>query len=116
MKKTYVTTMPDKAGAFLKACECFAGLNINITRVSYNKAVDTHTLFIEAEGIPKQFDAADEELNALGYIADSTPHGHVMLLEFKLDDHPGALVKILRLIEKYGFTVDNVVATVKELF
>ncbi len=108
MKKTYVTTMPDKAGAFLKACECFAELNINITRVSYNKAVDTHTLFIEAEGSPKQFDAADAELNALGYIADSTAHGHVMLLEFKLDDHPGALVKILRLIEKHGFNISYI--------
>ena len=50
MKKTYVTTMPDHVGAFLKASECFLSLGINITRVSYNKAVDTHTLFIDAEG------------------------------------------------------------------
>ncbi len=37
MKKTYITTMPDHIGAFLKASECFASLGINITRVSYNK-------------------------------------------------------------------------------
>ena len=36
MKKTYITTMPDHIGAFLKASECFASLGINITRVSYN--------------------------------------------------------------------------------
>ena len=48
MKKTYITTMPDQIGAFLKASECCAGLGINITRVSYNKAVDSHTLFIDA--------------------------------------------------------------------
>ena len=46
MKKTYITTMPDHVGAFLKASRCIAALGINITRVSYNKAVDMHTLFI----------------------------------------------------------------------
>lgn len=44
MKKTYVTTMPDDIGAFLKASRCFAELDINITRVSYNKAIDSNTL------------------------------------------------------------------------
>ena len=50
MKKTYVTSMPNHIGAFLKASKCFSLLGINITRVSYNKAVDSHTLFIDAEG------------------------------------------------------------------
>lgn len=36
MKKTYITTMPNHIGAFLKASECFAALGVNITRVSYN--------------------------------------------------------------------------------
>ena len=30
MKKTYVTTMPDHIGAFLKASRCFAGLDMII--------------------------------------------------------------------------------------
>ena len=54
MKKTYVTTLPDHVGAFLEASRCFGSLGLNITRVSYNKAVDTHTLFVEAEGTPEQ--------------------------------------------------------------
>ena len=54
MKKTYITSMPDHIGAFLKASKCFSALGINITRVSYNKAVDSHTLFIDAEGTPEQ--------------------------------------------------------------
>ena len=49
MKKTYITSMPNRIGAFLKASKCFSALGINITRVSYNKAVDSHTLFIDAE-------------------------------------------------------------------
>lgn len=54
MRKTYITTMPDHIGAFLKASECFAKLGVNITRVSYNKAVDSHMLFIDVEGQPDQ--------------------------------------------------------------
>ena len=68
MKKTYITTMPDQIGAFLKASECFAALNINMTRISYNKAVDSHTLFIDAEGEPEQLEKADEALEKIGYL------------------------------------------------
>ena len=68
MKKTYITTMPDHIGAFLKASECFASLGINITRVSYNKAVDSHTLFIDADGDETQLAKADSELKKIGYL------------------------------------------------
>ena len=38
MKKTFVTTMPDRAGAFLKASRILAELGLNITRVSKSEA------------------------------------------------------------------------------
>ena len=38
MKKTYVTTVPNHIGAFLSASRLLAALDVNITRVSYNKA------------------------------------------------------------------------------
>ena len=62
MKKTYVTSMPNHIGAFLKASKCFSALGINITRVSYNKAVDSHTLFIDAEGTEEQLRKADADM------------------------------------------------------
>ena len=34
MKKTYVTSLPDRAGAFLRASEIISSLGLNITRVS----------------------------------------------------------------------------------
>ena len=46
-RKTYITRMPDKAGAFLLASKIIARNGGNIVRVNYNRAVDTHTLFIE---------------------------------------------------------------------
>ena len=54
--------MPDHIGAFLKASRCFAALEVNITRVSCNKAIDAHTLFIDADGTPEQLAQADEQL------------------------------------------------------
>lgn len=45
MKRTFITRLPNKAGAFLKATRIVAQSGANITRVSYNKAVDLHVLF-----------------------------------------------------------------------
>ena len=58
MKKTFVTNMPNHIGAFLKASKCFSSLGINITRVSYNKAVDSHTLFIDVNGDKQMIEKA----------------------------------------------------------
>ena len=101
MKKTYVTTMPDHIGAFLQASRCFAGLGINITRVSYNKAVDAHTLFIDAEGTPEQLKAADAQLTQIGYLQKSGAEPSVILLEFRLPDVPGSVTAVLELIERF---------------
>ena len=60
--------MPDHIGAFLKASECFSDLSVNITRVSYNKAIDSHTLFIDVEGDEKSLSIADETLTKIGYL------------------------------------------------
>ena len=60
--------MPNHIGAFLKASRCFAERGVNITRVSYNKAVDSHTLFIDAEGTAEQLEKASEMLEKIGYL------------------------------------------------
>ena len=108
MRKTYVTTMPDKSGAFLKASECLARLNINMTRVSYNKAVDTHTLFIEAEGDADKLELAAEELRKIGYITDGKKTQSVMLIEFMIEDRPGELEKILEVIRRFDFNISYI--------
>ena len=60
--------MPDHIGAFLKASERLSSLGINITRVSYNKAIDTHTLFIDVEGSSSDVKKADQALSEIGYL------------------------------------------------
>ena len=108
IKKTYVTTMPDHVGAFLKASRCFAALDANITRVSYNKAVDTHTLFIEAEGTPEHLEEATRALSAIGYLPTAPAEQTVLLLEFTLRDVPGTVAQVLELIQRFSFNISYI--------
>ncbi|MBE6617841.1 MAG: Zn-dependent hydrolase [Ruminococcaceae bacterium] len=108
MKKTYVTNMPDDIGAFLQASRRFAALGINISRVSYNKAIDAHTLFIDAEGTPEQLAEADKQLAEIGYLGSSKSNSNVILMEFQLIDAPGGVTEILELIEKFSFNISYI--------
>ena len=108
MKKTYVTSMPNHIGAFLKASKCFSALGVNITRVSYNKAVDSHTLFIDAEGTEKQLKKADIELEKIGYLPSSLSKSSVVLIEFCLRDVPGSVTDILMLINDFNFNISYI--------
>ncbi|MCR5824410.1 MAG: MBL fold metallo-hydrolase [Lachnospiraceae bacterium] len=105
MKKMYITTMPNHIGAFLKASECFAALGINITRVSYNKAVDSHTLFIDAEGEKEQLEKADRELEKIGYLQSDQNEQSIVLLEFMLKDVAGSVTDVLRLITHHQLNI-----------
>ena len=108
MKKTYVTSMPNHIGAFLKASKCFSELGINITRVSYNKAVDSHTLFIDAEGTEEQLKKADKELEKIGYLQSSTNKTSIVLIEFRLEDVPGSVTNVLELISRFNFNISYI--------
>ena len=108
MRKTYITTMPDHIGAFLKASECFASLGINITRVSYNKAVDSHTLFIDADGEAENLRKADAMLSGIGYLPASPNENSIALLEFLLRDKPGSVTEVLRLIQRYQLNISYI--------
>ena len=108
MKKTYVTSMPNHIGAFLKASKCFSSLGINITRVSYNKAVDSHTLFIDAEGTIEQLKKADIELEKIGYLQSNVDKTSIVLIEFCLRDVPGSVTDILILINDFNFNISYI--------
>lgn len=105
MNKTFITKMPNHIGAFLKASKCFSDLGINITRVSYNKTVDSHLLFIDVEGDEKSLEKATQELISIGYIQYNLDYRDVVLLEFKLKDTPGAVTPILELISEFNFNI-----------
>jgi len=108
MKKTYITSLPNKIGALLQATKCFSSLDINITRVSYNKAVDSHTLFIEVQGDEKKLLQADAILSDIGYLNPTGEDSGIILIEFLLKDVTGSATVLLELIEKYGFNISYI--------
>ena len=108
MKKTYVTKMPNHIGAFLKASKCFSGLGINITRVSYNKAVDSHTLFIEVDGDAARLEEASERLKEIGYLSNGEENSQIVLLEFLLKDEPGSVTNVLELISNFNLNISYI--------
>ena len=108
MRKSYVTSMPNHIGAFLKASECFSALGVNITRVSYNKAVDSNTLFIDVEGTEEQLKKADGELEKIGYLNSNSSRNSVVLVEFCLPDVPGSVSHVLRLINEFRMNISYI--------
>ena len=108
MKKTYATSMPNHIGAFLKASKCFAMLGINITRVSYDKSVDSHMLFLDVEGTEEQIRKADAELEKIGYLQNNASNSSIVLIEFCLKDVPGSVTDILELINAFSFNISYI--------
>ncbi len=108
MKKTFITQLPDQSGAFLAASRIIAKAGGNITRVSYNKAVDTHTLFLDVFGTDEQLQAISGQLQSIGYIQNQRNPPQVMLLEFRLQDVPGAVLPVLELIHQYHFNISYI--------
>lgn len=108
MKKTYVATLPDHAGAFLKASRRIAALGINITRVSYDKAIDLHTLFIEVDASAELLKKADAQLAEIGYVQSFHTAPAIALVEFTLRDEPGSVTKILELIARRNLNISYI--------
>ena len=100
--------MPNHIGAYLKASKCFATLGINITRVSYDKSVDSHMLFLDVEGTGEQIQKADAELEKIGYLQNNAGNSSIVLLEFCLKDEPGSVTAVLELINAFNFNISYI--------
>lgn len=108
MRQTFTTTMPDRVGAFLGASRYIAEEGANITRVSYNKAIDMHMLFLEVDGTTEQLKRIEERLKRHGYLPEHPQPGQVMMLEFKLRDVPGAVLPVLEKIDSFHFNISYI--------
>ncbi|MBR4814723.1 MAG: hypothetical protein IKZ67_04590, partial [Paludibacteraceae bacterium] len=107
MKKTFITNIPDRPGSFLKMVRIISELGLNITRVSYNNAIDTHTLFVEVSGEEDLVKQAYDELKTDGFLFKDD-NANVILMEFKMQDRPGVLLPVLELINQYNFNISYI--------
>lgn len=104
-RRSYVTSMPDKAGAFLLASRIIAGHSGNIVRVSFNKAVDLHTLFIDVEAGECELDKIGSELEGIGYLNNRIPEVRVIVVDIRIPDVPGAVLPVLQILERYNINI-----------
>lgn len=112
MVRTFVIVLGDNGGAFLDVDRVFTELGLDIQRVSYNKVVDVHMVFVDAEGPVSALDEAETQLREKGLFPDQAKIGSVQLVEFELDDAVGALQPVLELIDRFGFNITYVNAKV----
>ncbi len=105
LKRTYITKMPDKAGAFLQASRIISNNGGNIVRVNYNKTVDVHTLFIDVYAEEKQHERIWQELSSIGYLTEVNNKQKVILIVLKLLDEVGAVTPVLEILNNYDINV-----------
>ncbi len=108
MRKTYVTKMPDKAGAFLLASRLIAASGGNIVRVNYNKAVDTHTLFIEVSATAGQHAQIERGLARCGYLSGDAEDRRILMIVLTLPDHPGAVTPVLEILHRHRVNISYI--------
>lgn len=107
-RRTYVTNMPDKTGAFMLATKIIARHDGNIVRVSYNKAVDLHTLFIDVEAQEDKLALIAGELGSVGYLNERISETRVVVVNIKIPDKPSSVLPILRILDRYGINISYI--------
>ena len=97
--------MPDKSGTFLRAAGIIASHNGNIIRVSYNKAVDLHTLFIDVQASEDNLLQIEEDLSDIGYLKKDINETRVIEVSVKIPDRPGAVLPVLEILNRYDINI-----------
>ena len=105
MRRTFVTRVEDRAGSFLKAARAVASHGGNIARTSYNRTVDSRTIFMDVTaGSEKDLDAITADLEGMGYLRTGEDE-EVLLLELRLRDVPGAIIPALEVLDRHGVNI-----------
>ena len=106
--QTFVTHMPDKPGAFMLAVKSISKHGGNIIRVSYNKAVDFHTLFVEVRAEDDILKKISDDLSALGYLNNELAVSKVVVVNIRMDDRPGSLYPVLKILDRYDINISYI--------
>jgi len=106
MNRSFITKMPDKAGAFLQASTIISKHNGNIVRVNYNRSIDMYTLFIDVKADDESIlDKIEAELSNVGYLSNQVMEKRVILVSLKLLDVPGSVTSVLEILNRYNVNI-----------
>ncbi len=108
MRKTYVTKVPDKTGVFLSASRIIAANGGNIVRANYNKAVDTHTFFVEVAADEEAHRKIAAELSENGFLTSGYDDSKIMMIVLKLPNQTGGCLPALEVLARHHINISYV--------
>lgn len=106
--KTYILRLEDRSGHLLEVSRIISSHNANITRLSYNKVVDVHTVFLEVYADDEDIKNLSRQLEEENYLLQSHSEEVDVLLTLQIIDIPGTVTNILEVFEKYDVNISYV--------
>lgn len=96
--------LEDRAGSFLMAARIIGSYGGNIVRTSYNRSVDSNTLFLDVFAEDEAvFDNISEGLGDMGFLEDESPKS--IFISIRIPDEPGAVIPVLRVLSRYKVNI-----------
>ena len=106
--KTFILRLEDRSGHLLEVSKIISSHNANITRLSYNKVVDQHTVFIEVYADENDITELSRELDDRNYLLKDSSEEVDVLITLQIIDIPGTVSNILQVFEKYDVNISYV--------
>lgn len=106
--KTFILRLEDRSGHLLEVSEIISSHNANITRLSYNKVVDQHAVFVEVYADNDDIEALKNELEEKKYLLEQGSEEVDVLITLQIIDIPGTVTNILKVFEKYDVNISYV--------
>ncbi len=106
--KTFILRLEDRSGHLLEVSKIISSHNANITRLSYNKVVDQHTVFLEVYASDENIKNLSRELDEKKYLLQNQSEEVDVLLTLQIIDIPGTVTNILEVFEKYDVNISYV--------
>ncbi|MDO5824781.1 MAG: hypothetical protein Q4Q22_00185 [Methanosphaera sp.] len=106
--KTFILRLEDRSGHLLEVSEIISSHNANITRLSYNKIVDQHAVFVEVYADEENIANLSKELEDNNLLLKQTSPEVDVLVTLQILDIPGVVTNILKVFEKYDVNISYV--------
>ncbi|RAP53366.1 MAG: hypothetical protein BZ138_01185 [Methanosphaera sp. rholeuAM270] len=106
--KTFILRLEDRSGHLLEVSRIISSHNANITRLSYNKVVDQHTVFIEVYADENDLKELSKKLEENNILLKEESEEVDVLITLQIIDIPGTVTNILQVFEKYDVNISYV--------
>ena len=105
MDKSLALVLPDRPGVLREVMHILSSHDVDVLRMSYNRVIDIHALFLDVWGTSLNLDEAEEELRAWKFLPGQRDVGVVRLLDLELEDELSSIEPVLALVERHELNI-----------